>query len=166
VKKRFSWVLGASAVWCVACGQDKPGTDGPMDARDGGGEPDVMTTEDRLAQPADVADAPETPGGNEDASAEVGGEAPADANSTVVAGHHALNGAGQIVGTTVDASGNEHGFIWQLGTMRDLGTLGGSTSNALSINDAGRVIGNSPNAAGSARAFFADPGLCTLSAEP
>ena len=42
----------------------------------------------------------------------------------------AINGSGQIVGTSVTASGQTHAFLWQEGAMIDLGTLGGKYSEA------------------------------------
>jgi len=53
----------------------------------------------------------------------------------------AINGAGQIIGTSTPAAGAPHGFLWENGTMRDLDP-GGGRSDAVAINDAGQVAGN------------------------
>jgi probable HAF family extracellular repeat protein len=50
---------------------------------------------------------------------------------------NAINDQGRVVGWSETRSGNTHAFLWQNGTMRDLGTFGGSTSVAWDINRAG-----------------------------
>jgi len=63
----------------------------------------------------------------------------------------AINQSGQVAGysllnTPVNASTGipaMHAFLWQNGTMSDLGSLGGTVSQAALINDSGQVIGTS-----------------------
>jgi len=52
-----------------------------------------------------------------------------------------INSAGQIVGTSRTARGEQHGFVWASGTMTDLGDLGARYSLATAINDAGQIAG-------------------------
>ena len=48
-----------------------------------------------------------------------------------------------------------HGFLWQNGTMTDLGTLPGDVgSAAFGINDQGQVVGGSNDVKGNVRAFL------------
>ncbi|MFP8489725.1 hypothetical protein ACKGJO_11615 [Gracilimonas sp. Q87] len=61
----------------------------------------------------------------------------------------AINDAGQVVGISLNSSGERHAFIWDEDNgMRALGTLEGQESRAIGINDKGHVVGeiiNYPN---------------------
>jgi probable HAF family extracellular repeat protein len=69
----------------------------------------------------------------------------------------ALNGQGQVAGTSRTAAGDRHAFLWTGGTLTDLGTLGGPTSAPAdgpgALNDAGEVVGSSETATGETHAF-------------
>lgn len=54
---------------------------------------------------------------------------------------YGLNDAGQVVGGSYDASANFHAFLWQNGSMQDLGALTWDQSIAYDINDKGQVVG-------------------------
>jgi len=56
---------------------------------------------------------------------------------------HAINAAGQVVGTSLTAEGDPHPFLWESGQMRDLGGLGGSWGHAWGINNSGQIVGES-----------------------
>ena len=77
--------------------------------------------------------------------------APSSPASSVVA----INDAGQIAGSYVAPSGDTHAFLYTPGSgLRDLGTLGGTTSSATGLNAQGAVVGSSTTSQGATHAFL------------
>jgi probable HAF family extracellular repeat protein len=72
-----------------------------------------------------------------------------------------LNDRDQVTGTSETAAGQLHAFLWSNGRMRDLGTLGGSSSYGYGINDRGEVVGVSETATGTRSAFLWRDGKMT-----
>ncbi|HEU4523548.1 MAG TPA: plastocyanin/azurin family copper-binding protein [Gemmatimonadales bacterium] len=64
-----------------------------------------------------------------------------------------VNNQGQVVGYH-DTNRGTRAFIWQNGTLQNLGTLGGGYSRAYAINEAGQVVGVSSLADGTWHAFL------------
>jgi probable HAF family extracellular repeat protein len=53
-----------------------------------------------------------------------------------------INAFGNVTGTAnINGDWTNRGFIWQNGVMKDIGDLGGTVSDARSINDMGQVVG-------------------------
>ncbi len=74
---------------------------------------------------------------------------------------NAVNDKGQVVGTALPKSGYPlHGFLWQNGRMKDLGTLGGNSEATVAqdINEKTQITGSSQNAAGQTNAFLWEAG--------
>lgn len=71
----------------------------------------------------------------------------------------AVNDAGTVVGQSPNSKGFQHAFSWtQAGGLKDLGTLGGTSSTALSINNKGWIVGTSlASGTGSLHGFLWTP---------
>ncbi|MFG1924632.1 hypothetical protein [Cryptosporangium sp. NPDC048952] len=59
---------------------------------------------------------------------------------------NAVNEIGQVVGSVRAANGSTHAALWTSGRLTDLGTLGGTTAVATSINSHGQIVGTSGHA--------------------
>ncbi len=66
-----------------------------------------------------------------------------------------VNDAGQMVGISSLANGQQHGFYWSgSGAIVDIGTLGGTGSYASEINNGGDIVGSASLASGANRAIY------------
>ena len=72
---------------------------------------------------------------------------------------YGLNDAAQVVGASNRGNNTpSHAALWSGGGVTDLGTLGGTTSLARSINGSGQIVGYSLNASAVSRAFLCESG--------
>jgi probable HAF family extracellular repeat protein len=73
-----------------------------------------------------------------------------------------INDKGQVAGDSyrTDPPGR-YAFIWDRGSLRKLGTLGGGVTEAVAINNRGQVIGNGLTASGAQHAFIWSAGTIT-----
>src|SRR3954470_23345455 len=79
----------------------------------------------------------------------------------------AINNAGQVTGYSgfndgMVGFGPVHAFVYSSGQIRDLGTLGGSTSQGSGINDAGQVTGWSSTSTGDHAFVYSDDRMIDL----
>ncbi len=75
---------------------------------------------------------------------------------------YGINEAGQVVGYSLTAEGEQHAFVWdESAGMIDLGTLGGDKSIAYAINNRGQVVGSARTASGKLHAFIWEQGRMT-----
>ena len=71
-----------------------------------------------------------------------------------------LNDSRQVVGYAQVSSGENHAFLYQAGSLTDLGTLpGGTQSYAYAINNLGQAVGASDSSAGAQRAVLFERGV-------
>ncbi len=68
-----------------------------------------------------------------------------------------INDSGQIVGSFV-VGGAARAFLFHNGVITNLGTLGGSRSEADAISSNGKIVGQAANASNNLRAFLSDNG--------
>lgn len=74
---------------------------------------------------------------------------------------HGINEMGQVVGEASATEGFLHAFLWDDGTITDLGTLGGQWSVAYGINAAGDVAGWAETGSGRLCAALWQNGVAT-----
>jgi probable HAF family extracellular repeat protein len=66
-----------------------------------------------------------------------------------------VNEVGQVAGSSYLANGaTQHAFLYSGGTLLDLGTFGGQSSEALGINIHGHIVGRAQTSRGTTRAFL------------
>jgi probable HAF family extracellular repeat protein len=84
-----------------------------------------------------------------------------DLGGTIYPRAIAINGQGEIVGSSGAPDGKTHGFLWQDGRLIDLGAPTGSRSEPTAINDQGVIVGWNETADRSHHAFLWQNGAMT-----
>ena len=70
-----------------------------------------------------------------------------------------INSSGQVVGYSTDSAGNTYAFLYNNGSVTNLGTLGGTYSEAYGINSLGQIVGQSTDSAGNTYGFLYSNGV-------
>ena len=84
-------------------------------------------------------------------------------NNLAVSRAFSVNGQGQVVGISLNASGIEHAVLWQNGGITDLGSIaGGGESAAGQINSHGVIVGDAVDAKGIYQAVEWQNGAMTV----
>jgi probable HAF family extracellular repeat protein len=75
----------------------------------------------------------------------------------------AINASGQVAGYYFDNGGAQtHAFLYSNGQITQLGSLGGATSGAVSLNDQGQVVGWATLAGAPGSPFYTQPSTAFL----
>lgn len=74
----------------------------------------------------------------------------------------AINNAGQIAGSSEAADGTQHAFLYQHGTLTDVGGFDGLYLNVEDINEHGAFVGSSWTPTGTVGYLYADGALIAL----
>jgi probable HAF family extracellular repeat protein len=79
-----------------------------------------------------------------------------------------INESGQVIGQSLATDGKRHGFIWQNGTITDLGIIDNDTTYDIThdINEVGQVVGSYRATDGNVRDFVWQNGTITYLENP
>ena len=82
-------------------------------------------------------------------------------HTAVATAPQAINNVGQVVGTYIDANGNEHGFLYANGsfTTLDDSTPGATATTPLAVNNIGQIVGTYKDAGGNEHGFLYSDGV-------
>lgn len=76
---------------------------------------------------------------------------------------YGINASDQVVGRAYTSNSNiYHAFLYNSGTMTDLGTLGGNTSTAWDINASGQVVGGADSNSGEHAFLYSSGAMADL----
>lgn len=78
----------------------------------------------------------------------------AERNGTKLSLAYDLNNAGDVVGVASAGGLSRRAFRWREGVMKDLGTLGGTSSSASGVSQFGHVVGSSQSKVSHQRPFL------------
>ncbi|MEW6536637.1 MAG: PEP-CTERM sorting domain-containing protein [Candidatus Auribacterota bacterium] len=70
-----------------------------------------------------------------------------------------INDLGQVVGVTTNTASQTRGFVYDSGTITEIGTLGGDMSAAHGINNVGQIVGYAKTSNGDLHAYLCVMGM-------